>query len=934
MTFHAYRGNAFDHTHENKIFNDLCDRLEKVWFQREEALHLMGNFFVDGREFDAIIIKRNALIVLDFKDYGGKLQFSENGPWLIDSLEVRGGSKTNPYNQIRENKFLLLDYLKREVDLQSSPNYGHIAGLCVFHRAVEFDHNSLPGPVSRWFHITDIDHFLRDVDAIVSKAIDLTKRDIQTIVDRLNVPAYAPDGEPGRFNLEPESQSEPSISALRWTPEQSAALTQVNTWLSEDTYKAQIIKGATHTGKRTLQHEILKRIVSQGLSPIIVAPNARLANSYKSQGFSECRSIYSWLYASSPSEFKENRAVHPVGIELPNPDEEVLVFVESHLLSDDYYATDTVIYGSGFLLRDLLDTLTGISSQSDAQQKTEQVLALPKMLLFGDPYQLTRGSLLRSFLHGQVFDQRDISYESYELLSQIRMDEDSRQMLAFQGTLVKALVANKFVQLPQAQGEPISELKAGAQTDQIAEALLRWPKQTAMLCAKNDQVYKVNRGIRRKYLNAKDMDLLTVGDIVDFHNRTPNVLADDFVLDEPSWVNAGEFGRVRAVDEKLITRSIRLSGRDSDVALTFGLASVELSTGREVKIRYLADYVAAEKPELAADQLLALQIWARQDAEEIYSEEKIALAQLKDGSRSRYKEQKAKLDQKLMKYRADSEYLNAARLRYAYALTVHRAQTYLPFSEIILDASTAHDTQNYATSSYFRWIYTASVCCAKKLKLLHYPVLTPLSEASWQVDAARIGPLVKKNRFHFDKNRKPSQADLSQAAPDGFLNPVPELLALYFCVCDQISVSEWYVKGVTQNQYCERYLFVQGETMVEVDFRYNGKFEVTLSACKSNTGDSSKVEELENLLKTKPKFNDDNIALVVDEFAKLVSRKGWYVVAADEKPHKVYVDLAGHIGALKVEINLPGSGVVSSIKLQQAENEDALTRFTADFVNL
>ena len=66
---------------------------------------------------------------------------------------------------------------------------------------------------------------------------------------------------------------------------------------------------------------------------------------------------------------------------------------------------------------------------------------------------------------------------------------------------------------------------------------------------------------------------------------------------------------------------------------------------------------------------------------------------------------------------------------------------------------------------------------------------------------------------------------------------------------------------------------------------------------------------------------------------RLVKPKGWDVIAADEKPHKVYVDLAGQNGNLKVEINVPGKGVVSSIKLHQAENESALTRFAAEFAN-
>ena len=74
MTFHAYRSTAFDHTHENKAFDKLYELLKAQWAELDEPLHLFGNFYVDGCEIDALVIKRNAFIVIDFKDYGGTLE--------------------------------------------------------------------------------------------------------------------------------------------------------------------------------------------------------------------------------------------------------------------------------------------------------------------------------------------------------------------------------------------------------------------------------------------------------------------------------------------------------------------------------------------------------------------------------------------------------------------------------------------------------------------------------------------------------------------------------------------------------------------------------------------------------------------------------------------------------------------------------------------
>jgi hypothetical protein len=931
MSFYAYRGNPFEYTQENKAFNQLHDLLKDVWGEHDEPLHLLGNFFVDGRDIDALIIKRNAIIVIDFKDYGGVLQFSENGRWRIDGREVRGGSKTNPYHQIRDNKFFLLDYLKREVVFQSSPNLGHISGHCLFHRAIDFDSEQLPGAVSRWFHIGDMEHVVRDVEAIVSNAINLTGDDVHTLLARLNVPAYSPDGQPKVVDLTPEEIE--SDDKIRWTSEQQSALKQLSVWLSGEEYLVQIIQGAAHTGKRTVLREALRKVVTAGLSPVLIAPNARVANAYKGLGFTDCQSIYSWLYAGRPSEFKNNRSIYPVNMDLPDPYLEVLVFVEAHLLGDEHFSTNTMIYGSGFLLQDLFNVLAGFPIGEKASQEAMPLQQLPKMLLLGDPYQLARGSLKRRFIGGQIFEQRDIGFDCCELQGQIRLDDEQEEKLDFQSVLVKALAATKFVRLPTVRGGPICEIVAGVKTDKIAEELIHWPKQSIMLCATNEQVYKVNRGIRKKYFAAQTMGQLVVGDIVDFHNRTPNLLVNDSIPGEQVWVSSGEFGKVIGAGESFTYRSIALKGRDSEVTLAFAMAKVMLSSGREVEISYLPDYLAAENPELGPDQMIALQIWAREDAESELASEKEELQRLNEQESDNYKEKKSQFDQRLMMLIMASPSFNAARLRYAYALTVHRAQTYLPFSNVILSAGMSHDTENHATASYFRWLYTATVCTADTMQLLNYPILTPLSEAEWKVSGVKVSPLVIKKRFYYDKSRTASGADLAQSIPDGFSNPVPELLALFFTVCERLQESGWEVQSITQNQYCERYLFISEGSKIEIDLRYNGKFEVTVGTSKVLEGSDDHQVGLFDLLRTPPVFIDENISVVVDEFSKLVVSHGWSVAAADEKPHKVFVDLANDKGNIKVEINVPGKGVVSSIKLHQASSQDLVDNFSKEFIN-
>jgi len=50
----AFRCQQFDHTHENKIFDALYDALATHCAATQQDWVLFGNFYVGGRELDAL----------------------------------------------------------------------------------------------------------------------------------------------------------------------------------------------------------------------------------------------------------------------------------------------------------------------------------------------------------------------------------------------------------------------------------------------------------------------------------------------------------------------------------------------------------------------------------------------------------------------------------------------------------------------------------------------------------------------------------------------------------------------------------------------------------------------------------------------------------------------------------------------------------------
>ena len=104
----------YSHTHENQIWNRLVNGLEAQYRAATEDVYLIGNLIAEGHELDAVFVKEDAIIVIDFKNYGGNLEISENEPWTASGKEINSGRK-NPLAQLSDNKYAVLDLLKKNL---------------------------------------------------------------------------------------------------------------------------------------------------------------------------------------------------------------------------------------------------------------------------------------------------------------------------------------------------------------------------------------------------------------------------------------------------------------------------------------------------------------------------------------------------------------------------------------------------------------------------------------------------------------------------------------------------------------------------------------------------------------------------------------------------------------------------------------------------
>ena len=204
---------AFDHTHERLIFDEFCNKLYESFHESEDLILCIGNLHVGGRELDALIVKKDAITVFEFKNYGGSLTFHENGEWPIttilngnlNTVSVRGGTNENPYQQVRNNKFSLLNTLNVFANFPNT-NLGHISGVVLFARDIDFDPFSINAPISSWFHVTDLSHSIQKIQQITSTGINLSNDDIKDFQRIFNLgPAYLIP-VPEEFNFEVEEE--------------------------------------------------------------------------------------------------------------------------------------------------------------------------------------------------------------------------------------------------------------------------------------------------------------------------------------------------------------------------------------------------------------------------------------------------------------------------------------------------------------------------------------------------------------------------------------------------------------------------------------------------------------------------------------------------------------------------------------------------------
>lgn len=122
MAVQVWIGEKPEHPNERRAIVALANGLERL-----DGLYLiLANFSVGGRAIDLVILKEDAIFVIELKHCDGKIFGGVNGSWFIESANgVRkrlNPGRRNPYNQVISYYYSLINFLNEHRSDFLSPN--------------------------------------------------------------------------------------------------------------------------------------------------------------------------------------------------------------------------------------------------------------------------------------------------------------------------------------------------------------------------------------------------------------------------------------------------------------------------------------------------------------------------------------------------------------------------------------------------------------------------------------------------------------------------------------------------------------------------------------------------------------------------------------------------------------------------------------------
>ncbi len=423
-----------------------------------------------------------------------------------------------------------------------------------------------------------------------------------------------------------------------------------------------ILNGYAGTGKTTAMAALVGAMRELKKNTVLLAPTGRSAKVLMGYAGAPAHTIHKAIYRQKPHAASDATGFGVFELH-PNRDKNTLFIVdEASLLSN---TPGGMLFGSGNLLEDLLAyVLNGKGNQ---------------LLLLGDSAQLPPIGL-------DISPALDPAHmEIYGKVVYMEMKEVLRQSfdsgILYNATLLRQNIIRETYTVPEWKTEGFSDIHrigSGELMEALNETISRYGlEEVVVLCRSNRRANRYNKGIRGSILYREEE--ITKGDRVMVVKNCYQFLED---VPDMDFIANGDIAEIMRIHK---FRN-RYGFRFAEAVLRFpDYKDVELD------VRLLLDTLESESPALSREQQQQLY----QGVSEDYAHIK--------GKRKRYNAVREDL------------YLNALQVKYANAVTCHKAQGG-QWKAVFVDKAFFGDICN---KDVLRWYYTAFSRAREQLYLIN-----------------------------------------------------------------------------------------------------------------------------------------------------------------------------------------------------------------------
>ena len=463
------------------------------------------------------------------------------------------------------------------------------------------------------------------------------------------------------------------------TPEQEHALDVFSLFLTDRMENVvMIMRGSAGTGKTTLAGAIVRAMAALKQKMILLAPTGRAAKVFSLNAghaaYTIHRRIYRQKSAGDLSAFNLNDNLNR---------DTLFIIDEASMISNQGFGDSA--FGSGCLLDDLMQFVYNGQRSASPLVSSNNC----RMLLIGDKAQLPpvgedeSPALMADVL--RCYGMKVYECDLNQVLRQRPLEGGQGSGILWNATMIRQMITHdEITGLPRIRFEGFADIQS-VPGDELIETLASSYShvgldETIVITRSNKRANIYNQGIRNTVLDRED-ELCRGDQLMIVKN---NYFWTEGSKDIPFIAN-GDIAvvqRVRNVHELYGFRFAEVTMQFPDY------------DNYELTATVILDSLTTEAPALTHEQ-----------QEQLYN------AVIED-----YEDIPQKVD-RIKKMKSD-RYYNALQVKFAYAVTCHKAQGG-QWAHVYLDQG--YMTDDMLTPDYIHWLYTAFTRATEKLYLVNWP---------------------------------------------------------------------------------------------------------------------------------------------------------------------------------------------------------------------